>query len=109
MIALTSSRSKLASPLFDGMSRALNLLIRPAPLVGVSLLTTSVCSDSLRLRAFTEFEELMASLFVQFLDCDANTLIRVHLPSTLTDSPSHFLPDLAGFYAFLAEIRNCPA
>src|SRR5260370_38281681 len=108
MIALTSSRSKLASPLFDGVSGALNLLIRLAPLVGVSLLTASVSSDPLRRRAFNEFEELMASLFVQFLTWDANTLIGIQLATTLPAPASQFLPDLAGFYAALAEIRNCP-
>jgi Uma2 family endonuclease len=32
--------------------------------------------------------------------CDQNSM--------LTDSASEFLPELADFYAFPAEIRNCP-
>jgi hypothetical protein len=39
---------------------------------------------------------------------DATTLIRVYLTSMLTESASEFLPEFADFYAFLAEIRNCP-
>jgi hypothetical protein len=35
-------------------------------------------------------------------------LMRVQLATTLPDPASQFLPDLAGFYASLAEIRNCP-
>src|SRR5258707_13468030 len=104
MIALTSSRSKLPSPLFDGVSGALNLLIRPAPLVDASLLTASVCSDSLRRRAFNEFEELMASLFwFSFLTATISHCCASYLTSTLPVLVPVFSPDLAGYYAVITE------
>ena len=52
-------------------------------------------------------EAFTNSFSVQFFPSDAIRLIRVLLDQYATDSAAEFLPGLADFSAFLAEIRNC--